>query len=564
MAIAYPNRISDVGLVGKPAAFQRRLLLDPRRAGPYSVLAWPTHAVELRLVLRADIEVRAGQGSPTPVLITVPKPLRAFTEWSWRLVRWPGTLDLDQPGFDEEGEPSRPSRFAQPRGFDDRRPRPSVSALLFDEDPVIEGSFSLEDDRGDEPHRLVFWSCNQPYATDDAGNATLNPEMPIVLDWAEKRVREFDPHVIWGIGDTAYADGTEATNFVDEFYDRVDLAGAPEIRDELVAAYRRMYRAHWSFPPLQRMMRTIPHLTVWDDHEIRDGWGSEDQDFAGGNPVVFDAAREVAEEFILNNGPRIRSDDGAGGTPDAHQAYISGSVACFIFDGRTSRRYSDPDGRIISEEQLADFEAFCMRMARDRRVRFLVMGTGVPFINLKDIVEELGSQAPKALTDLMAGIRDDIRDSWHSKGNRGELKRLISVLRRLHWRRPDIDIVNVSGDIHVANAFSFQPFGFTKALYQFTSSAITNRDHPPAAVAALVDLGSTTFSEELGFVTRIWDTLTSPNVMTITAVGDVLRITLRVYDLDVPEAERDKATSAKDLVFDVGNETFGVRRMIAG
>ena len=58
------------------------------------------------------------------------------------------------------------------------------------------------------------------------------------------------------------------------------------------------------------MMCTIPHLTVWDDHEIRDGWGSEEQDFAGGNPVVFEAAREIAEEFILNNGPRIRPTGG--------------------------------------------------------------------------------------------------------------------------------------------------------------------------------------------------------------------------------------------------------------
>lgn len=563
MAIAYPNRVTDIALVGKPAAFQRRLLLDPRRAGPYSVLAWPTHALELRLVLRVDIEIRAGQGSPTPVLITVPRPLRAFREWSWRLVRWPGVLRPEQLEIDAPAEPRRPSRFARPRGLSERR-RPSVSALLFEEEPVVEGSFSLEDDRGDEPHRLAVWSCNQPYETDDAGKATFNPEMPVLLDWVENRVREFDPHVVWGLGDTAYADGTEATNFVDDFYDRVDLAGAPEVRDELTSAYRRMYRAHWSFPQLQRMMRTIPHLTVWDDHEIRDGWGSEDQDFAGGNPIVLEAAREVAEEFILNNGPRIRPTGDSIPPPDAHQAYISGSVACFIFDGRTSRRYSDPDGRIISEEQFADFEAFCAQIARDRRVRFLVMGTAVPFINLKDIVEELGSQAPKALTDLMAGIRDDIRDSWHSKGNREGLKRLIKILRRLHWSRPDIDMVNVSGDIHVANAFSFQPFGFTKALYQFTSSAITNREHPPAAVAALVDVGATTFSEVLGFVSRIWDTLTSPNVMTISPLGDVLRITLRVYDLDVPAAERDRATSAQDLVFDVGSETFGVRRLLAG
>ena len=39
--VAYPNRVTDIGLVGKPAAWQRRLLLDPRRTGPYSVLAWP-------------------------------------------------------------------------------------------------------------------------------------------------------------------------------------------------------------------------------------------------------------------------------------------------------------------------------------------------------------------------------------------------------------------------------------------------------------------------------------------------------------------------------------------
>ena len=163
----------------------------------------------------------------------------------------------------------------------------------------------------------------------------------------------------------------------------------------------------------------------------------------------------------------------------------------------------------------------------------------------------------------MAGIRDDLRDSWHSKGNREGLKRLIGILRKLHWRRPDLDIVNVSGDIHVANAFSFQPFGFTKCLYQFTSSALSNREHPPAAVAALVDLGSTTFTEVLGFVTRIWDSFEDPNIMTLEPIGDVLRVTLRVYDLEAPAGERDRPASAKDLVFDVGAETTGLRRLLA-
>ena len=43
--IAYPNDALDIALVGKPGAWQRRLLLRPLRAGEYSVLAWPTHAL---------------------------------------------------------------------------------------------------------------------------------------------------------------------------------------------------------------------------------------------------------------------------------------------------------------------------------------------------------------------------------------------------------------------------------------------------------------------------------------------------------------------------------------
>jgi hypothetical protein len=44
----------------------------------------------------------------------------------------------------------------------------------------------------------------------------------------------------------------------------------------------------------------------------------------------------------------------------------------------------------------------------------------------------------------------------------------------------------------------------------------------------------------------------------------ILCVALRVNDLDVFPAERDRATSAKELVLDVGSETFGVRRPLAG
>jgi hypothetical protein len=561
--IAYPNEPIDIALLGKPAAWQRRFMLRPLRAGRYSLLAWPTDVLELRALQRHDMVFRDGQGAPQAVLLEVPPPLRPFRRWSWRLVRWPNPVLAVDAGRAGEADDAGGTDAA---GVPLVRV-PSASVLLFEQTPVIEGVFSLADEHGDEPHRVVLWSCNQPYDTDDAGRAVLHADFPGLLQWVQARVEEFAPHAIWGLGDTAYADGTEGTNFVDQVYDEVDLRGRLGLRAELRRAYRRMYRAHWSFAPLQHLMCRIPHVCIWDDHEIRDGWGSEDQDFAGGNPLIFEVAREVADEYILENGPRLRvtrAGTPAVARPDAHQAYFAGSVAVFIFDGRNSRRYSDPESRIVSEAQFADFEAFCDAVARNRRVRFVVMGCAVPFINLKDFVEELGAQAPKALTDLLAGIRDDIRDSWHAPANRPGLKRIIGILRRLHLRRPDLDIVNVSGDIHVANAFSFQPPGFFKALYQFTSSALTNRDHPPKALAALVDLGTSTFTEVLGFVTRIWESIGDPNLMTLEPHGEALRVTLRVFDLEVPAAERGSSPSAKDLVFDVGNETFGLRRMLAG
>lgn len=564
--IDYPNDLLDIALLGKPGAWRRRWLLRPLRAGRYSLFVWPSHLLELKALHRRDLVFRDGGGAPQSVEFKVPRPLRVFRDWRWRLVRWPTTWRPPRP---EPGQVAKSDRRSSVDAQDARSPRvervPPASSLLFDERPTLEGAFSIADDCGDEPHRIVMWSCHQPYATDESGRAALHADQAGLLEWAQERIKGFAPHVVWGLGDTAYADGTPATDFVRQVYGEIDLQGRPGLRAELRSAYRRMYRAHWSFPALQSVMRNVPHLCVWDDHEIRDGWGSEEQDFAGGNPLVFEVAREVADEYILNHGPRVRP--AAVSTPplarpDAHQAYVAGAVAAFIFDGRSSRRYADPEGRILSEQQFVDFETFCADVAEDRNVRFLVMGCAVPFINLKDVVEELGAKAPKALTDLMAGIRDDIRDSWHAPGNREGLKRLIGILRRLHRRRGDIDIVNVSGDIHVANAFSFQPPGFFRTLYQFTSSALTNREHPPEALAALVDLGAHSFSEVLGLVTRIWESIGEPNLMTLEPRGDVLRVILRVFDLDQPPSEREKFPSSKDLVFDVGNETFGLRRAL--
>ena len=143
---------------------------------------------------------------------------------------------------------------------------------------------------------------------------------------------------------------------------------------------------------------------------------------------MFEAAREVADEFILNNGPRIRP-TGEGdlrrtptrptsqGASPASSSTGERAAAIAIPTAASSPTSNSPTSRRSARRSRATGACGSSSWAR-RAVH-----------QPEDIVEELGSQAPKALTDLMAGIRDDIRDSWHSKGNREGLKRLIRILR---------------------------------------------------------------------------------------------------------------------------------------
>jgi hypothetical protein len=100
--------------------------------------------------------------------------------------------------------------------------------------------------------------------------------------------------------------------------------------------------------------------------------------------------------------------------------------------------------------------------------------------------------------------------------------------------RPDIQVVNVSGDIHVANAFEIHVEGARRPVYQLTSSAITNRVHPPGIVGSLADIGNSTFIEGVGFVRRIWDTVTDPNYITMRIGGGQAEFALKVWDSKHP------------------------------
>ncbi len=533
--IEYPVKPQSIGLVGKPEDGARSIMLLPRMHGEYSLLVYPKSFLYREYVQRFDFHNPPGNTKPFRFRVEIEKRFRDITNWEWRLVKHPVVKGLNNFW------------------------RPEVSDLLFLSFPEITGTFKVPEGKPFRKHKIVVWSCNQPFITDNA-QLRVNELTNQIFKWYREQVEQFSPDAIWGLGDTAYSDGTEASNFIDSFYDHPAWLEMPQGRETLLRLYREMYINHWSFEDLQEVMRHYPHYCVWDDHEIRDGWGSEEQDFQNGNQRIYPIARKAANEFILENGPRLRPPEHFPNS-DAHQAYVEGSVASFIFDGRSSRRYHGQKGHVISEEQFQDFEKFCERIATgEPEVRYLLMGCGVPFINLKDYVELL-AEAPKQLTDLLAGIRDDLRDSWTSPGNKEALKRLLNILKQLEEKRPEIFIVNVSGDIHIASAFAFQPVGFSKALYQVTSSALTNREHPPKLIAPLIYQDDIVYSDSLGLINRLWKEVTDPNILLIEPKNGSLNFQLKVFDLDHdPETVRT-ISSPKDLEINIGIHDYGLSYM---
>lgn len=590
-AIKYPNPLNDIAVVGKKQDWQRSFLLRPKYGGKFLFLLYPKEHPGEKTILRQAVRLNAFNSAPEVVDMTIPPDLRNFQRWEWRLIKLSALEDEESfERFDalEQSDGLMPSleslniaNHAAREGF--------FSTLIYDVRSVLYGEIDFEEEHHLANSKMVLWSCHQPYETKE-GRAAVKASSLKILSWYQETLMAFSPHMVCMLGDSAYSDGTSSLDFVNQVYNRSGWHSNPSMKQDLLALYRLNYRFHWGFDAMQSVMRCFPHLGMWDDHEIRDGYGSEESDFKETNRMIKQIASQAAQEYLFAYSPRVRDESESNVEVDNHQIYRNRSIATFVFDGRNSRRYgSDPvvpsevkflastlasalvdnyvktqtgsylagkaagqlvskitgeilglfqqqNGRVISDQQLKDFEHFCSALKSQPEVKYLLMGNSVPFIYLLDFVEDFLAESAIAATETAHQLRDDIRDSWHSPGNRAQLTRLIDILRDLHQARNDIEIINLSGDIHISNAFKFQPEGFNKPLYQVTTSAVTNDPPTPDGLFNLLSadgvLHAGTDSKEFGKVQRLWHEGKHQNFLTIEATVGTLILHLHVYDAD--------------------------------
>ncbi len=245
------------------------------------------------------------------------------------------------------------------------------------------------------------------------------------IDGAWRQFGEFversQPSFVVMMGDQVYLDEDPPNVFDEHLHsDRVTRR----------RAMAEMYRSNWSRAPLRQILANVPTYMVWDDHDIRDGWGSLASDsptLAARHPrgaaifrdatAYFEDARDVYWHFQGCRNPLAGDyrDPALPAQPDAALPnYINGPVprgqrlampfvircgrmVVLVLDSRGERDVFRADYPILGQRQWTFIDDVFARLPAD--VDALAVVTSTP----------VASQDPDGQTQrLMGGRTDDI------------------------------------------------------------------------------------------------------------------------------------------------------------
>jgi hypothetical protein len=252
------------------------------------------------------------------------------------------------------------------------------------------------------------------------------------------------PTFICGHGDQVYVEG--AYHSFDEYRHlhpmsawTVETMPRPRVSPAALPGFLdACYRGHWSFDTVDHALRRCPSVMIWDDHDIRDGWGSQGDEHIY-RESHFSRFRDafIAHQFV--RGPRAWKEDLAGLERPLWQAFTVKGLPFFVLDLRTNRDITVP--RVIGEEQWAVLRSWFAALD-PRKSKHYVLVSSVP------IFYRVGERAnlASAFTDE---IRDDLLDTWTSGPNEAEWKKLVAEIVKAADR--GLRGIVVSGDYHLSS-----------------------------------------------------------------------------------------------------------------
>ena len=240
---------------------------------------------------------------------------------------------------------------------------------------------------------------------------------PGAWDLLARSVRLGEPRFLMFLGDQIYMDEVENLWHLPLHIDR------PERRRRMAEVYRRF----WSRAPVAEIFANVPTYMMWDDHEIRNGWGSDPGDsptlarrYSRGRPIsaryeaFFEDARQVYWHFQHVRNPAT---PGINGTaflePGTRRAlpfeFMCGATTLLVLDNRGTRDVWRPRLPALGQDQWITLYARLRGL--DARTDSLIVIVPLPVI----------SMANRGIVQILLGRRrDDVRLFRH--GQEAKLK----------------------------------------------------------------------------------------------------------------------------------------------
>jgi phosphodiesterase/alkaline phosphatase D-like protein len=257
-------------------------------------------------------------------------------------------------------------------------------------------------------------------------------------NWTRAPLDILDPEVSWEGIETLV--GAHAPDFMihcgDQVYSDVLTSPLPQFMD--VRYYRQLYQKAWKIKPCARVLASLPHYMILDDHEIFDDYYNGKTYVGQSSQAIRGAALTAYREYQHSHNPRQFP------TPALYDAFGYGGAQFFLLDTR-SERFSGPNNQIIGEQQMSAFKQWLQDNAG--AVKFAV--TSVP---------------------LVAETRNP-DDKWSGEDNRRQRDEIIDFLAQ----NADIGrLVFLTGDMHCSYhaTMTIQRAGGELVVHELMSSPI--------------------------------------------------------------------------------------------
>ena len=308
----------------------------------------------------------------------------------------------------------------------------------------------------DASFSFLVWSCDEPYAIDpENGRTTLRDRgalMQLIAalraqgtltldhkDWPGKPsfgvalgdqvYVDPDPDEVGPNGETLAAFGGDRSSSM-HLTDRSGDGGPPDPA-ECAEFLDVLYESHFLRSPYMRsVFGSMPVAMMWDDHEIRDGWGSQ-----GDETRPFWQSWFAVAQDAFRGWQSLRNPQPAVQYPTSFDTdFARGSVHFRLIDTRSLR---SRDGGEFLGGQVEALEAWLSGLSTTKP-QVIVLGVNTPLF--------VADTRSRALGAMKAELRDDLGDAW----SRNPVARaaIMKALDRYFERHAEDRLLVLSGDIH--------------------------------------------------------------------------------------------------------------------